>query len=114
MLYEFALEPALLSNWDRVRYYLGRFGVDQGRLIARFPRHWDKLVLAALADCKQVERHRIIEALFRLHDHLRPRHDEWDTTLDWLQNAEAEHCQRATIPGDHRRREPAEQSRGSP
>ena len=38
MIYkEIAIEPAYLSNWDRVRLLVGQFGLDYGRLISDFP-----------------------------------------------------------------------------
>jgi hypothetical protein len=108
MLAEFALEPALLHNWDRFQRFVSLFGVAQGRLISRFPRKWPELVLAA-AKCGPVEKARIEEALRRrLHDRLFPRHHDWRVEMTWLANAVLEHGQRpfaailaATNPTGH-------------
>jgi hypothetical protein len=94
MLPEFALEPSLLSNWSNVQFYLVTFGVQHGRLISRYPRYWERLVLAGLSSCGVVERKRIEEALIRLKQSLLARHHEWNDTTPWLENAEEEHTKR--------------------
>src|SRR4051812_26173081 len=94
MIREFALEPGLLNNWSNVRFYLGRFGVAQARLIARFPRRWEQMVLDGLTSCRPVERLRIVEALKQARDRLLSRHHQYDESRDWLENAEEEHTQR--------------------
>src|SRR4051794_38705160 len=93
MLHEFALEPSLLDNWPNVRYFMGKFGVDQGRLISRYPKQWERMVLDALS-CGDVEKARIVEALLRGKNRLMSRHHEWKEAMPWLTNAEAEHAKR--------------------
>jgi hypothetical protein len=93
MLHEFALEPSLLNGWQVVRYFMGKFGVDQGRLISRYPKRWEKMVLDALS-CPPVEKARIEEALRRGKNRLLSRHNEYQESLPWLANAEAEHAVR--------------------
>ena len=41
MLFEYAVEPVLLNNWPSFRYFYEKFGVPQGRLISRYPKHWN-------------------------------------------------------------------------
>jgi hypothetical protein len=93
MLHEFALEPSLLNNWPNVRYFMGKFGVDQGRLISRYPKRWERLVLDGLS-CGPVERARIEEVLRRGKGRLLPRFHEWRDGVPWLLNAEEEHSKR--------------------
>jgi hypothetical protein len=93
MLYEFALEPSLLNGWQIFRYFMGKFGVDQGRLISRYPRRWEKMVLDALS-CGPVEKARIEESLRRGKNRLLSRYHEWQEMLPWLTNAEEEHSKR--------------------
>jgi hypothetical protein len=94
MLAEFALEPRLLHNWDRFQRFVSLFGVAQGRLISRFPKKWQQLVLDAVT-CGPVEKAKIEEALRRLlNDRLFPRYHEWRDDLAWLDNAIAEHAKR--------------------
>lgn len=92
MLYEYALEPSLLRNWSDFRFLVSQFGFDRGRLIARFPKRWKRMVYESLADCKQVERSRIEEALRRIDNRMIPRTASvWDPQFGWLENAENEH-----------------------
>jgi hypothetical protein len=94
MLYEFALEPAVIRGWDRLQFFLSNFGVEHGRLIARYPKRWEKLVIEGLSSCKDLEKKRIIEALARGRNRLFPRHHEWNEQLPWLDNAVLEHGKR--------------------
>ena len=94
MLAEFALEPTLLHNWDRFQRFVGLFGMAQGRLISRFPRKWQEMVLASVT-CGPVEKQRITEALVRATKSvLLPREHDWNAALPWLENAVAEHAKR--------------------
>lgn len=94
MIYEYALEPALLSNWKDFRYFTEKFGVPKGRLISRFPKRWERMVLDSLSGCGEVEKARIVESLVRIQKQILSRHHEWNDRLDWLSNAETEHSKR--------------------
>src|SRR5215475_2003038 len=94
MIYEYALEPSLLSNWKDFRYFTEKFGVARGRLISRYPRRWKKMVYESLAACGEIERKQIEERLLRLDDRIMKRQASWNPQLDWLTNAEIEHLQR--------------------
>ena len=94
MIYEYALEPSLLSNWQYFRYFTEKFGVPKGRLISRFPKRWERMVLESLAGCGEVEKARIVESLVRIQKQVLSRHHEWNNQLDWLSNAETEHGKR--------------------
>lgn len=95
MVYEYALEPSLLGSWQRFRYLTERFGVSHGRLISRYPKRWKALVYEALGACSDLDKKRIEERLVRLDDRMVTRAHEWDTTRDWLSNAELEHARRS-------------------
>lgn len=111
MLHEYALEPSLLSNWSDFRFFVSQFGFDRGRLIARFPSKWKKMVYAGLGDCKEIERARIVEALQRIDSRMIPKRDsEWNPSCDWLANAVTEHGNRpfrAIIAEANQRAHPA-------
>ena len=48
MIKEFALEPDVLATSFRdFSYFIEKFGVGQGRVISRFPKHWKRLVYEA-------------------------------------------------------------------
>ncbi|GMU83787.1 MAG: hypothetical protein AMXMBFR47_36570 [Planctomycetota bacterium] len=63
MVHEFALEPATLATWEQFRYLTEKFGVENGRLIAQFPKSWKKLVYDAFSGAGDMEKKRIEERL---------------------------------------------------
>lgn len=94
MLFEYALEPSLLSSWPAFQQLVSQFGVEYGRMISRYPRKWKKMVHESLGSCTQIEKHRITESLTRIDDRLLPRECEWTSGISWLDNAENEHAAR--------------------
>ncbi|MBK7994108.1 MAG: hypothetical protein IPK14_12005 [Blastocatellia bacterium] len=92
MLKEYALDPSVLSNWDRFRYFISQFGVANGRLISQYPSKWKRLVYAATANFQAVERTKVEIALKNLV--LMTRVSEWTPTLSWLENVIEEHSKR--------------------
>ena len=96
MIYEYALEPTLLNNWQNFRYFHEKFGTSRGRLISRYPKKWKKLVYDSLIGCGEIERKRIEEKLASIDKLLFSRRDPiYDTHLDWKINAEIEHSKRS-------------------
>lgn len=92
MFYEYALEPAVLSSWDRTRFFLDAFGPSKGRFLAEYPRSWKRMVYEGLR-CQDVEKKRIVERLSRLDKRVfSPRASTpYDPALAWIDNAEREH-----------------------
>lgn len=95
MLKEYALQPELLSSWPVFRYLSDKFGYGRGRVIARYPRRWERMVYDSLGHCKPIEKQKIVEGLVRLKPVLYPRHHEWDKDKGWLDNAVEEHTKRS-------------------
>jgi hypothetical protein len=96
MFYEYALEPAVLSSRDRVRFFLDAFGPWKGRLLAEYPRRWKRMVIQGL-DCPPVEKLSIVERLRDLDDRVfsaRANFD-YDGTRSWLENTLTEHQREA-------------------
>lgn len=92
MLHEFAVEPRLLRTLSEFRFYTSQFGFDRGRLIVQFPKKWKRMVYESLSDCREIERHTIVEQLNRLDDRMIRRQGScWDPNQGWLANAETEH-----------------------
>lgn len=91
MIHEFAVEPAVLSTWDQFRYFSENFGMEQGRLISRFPKRWKKLVYEACATISDVERKRIETRLGQesFDRKLLNKGRQYDSDHTWLVNAEA-------------------------
>jgi hypothetical protein len=93
MFHEYALEPSVLSSWDRVRFFLDAFGPWKGRFLAQFPRHWKRMVHEAL-QCPDLEKKRIVERLACLDRRVfSPRSNvPYDSEKHWFDNALAEHA----------------------
>jgi hypothetical protein len=93
MLNEYAIEPELFDNWERFRYLIEKFGVENGRLISQYPLEWRKAVYNATIGFKPVQRSYVEECLRRLV--LMSRNGEWNDELNWLENAIEEHSKRS-------------------
>ena len=93
MIHEYAVDPALLNNWERFRYLTEKFGVCRGRLISRFPKRWKAMVYDGLSSVGEIERKRIEICLQRIDEKMLARAPAaaWDGAQGWLLNAELEH-----------------------
>lgn len=96
MIAEYALEPEMVATWgDRQnhRYFKGKFGSGQGRLVSRYPKKWAKKVWESFAGGSEMEKKRLEELLARLQETMIKRKDfVWDQSLTWLDNASHEHA----------------------
>ncbi len=97
LLPEFAVEPELLNSWERVRLFAALFGLENGRLVSRFPKKWLQKACKAVygGPDGDVDRHRCIEMLQRLKDTAfidcsRP----WPSEPRWIDNALKSHRER--------------------
>jgi hypothetical protein len=93
MIHEYAVDPALLNNWERFRYLTEKFGVCRGRLISRFPKRWKAMVYDGLSSVGEIERKKIEIYLQRIDEKMLARAPAaaWDGAKGWLSNAELEH-----------------------
>ncbi|WP_347259350.1 hypothetical protein [Rudaea sp.] len=97
MLHEYAVDPEMMAIWERVRYLLGQFGVQSGRLISRYPSHWKKMVYEAMdaaegrGNLTPVNRTRIAERMKTIDPKMMARTPSWDSARSWTQNALIEH-----------------------
>jgi hypothetical protein len=93
VFFEYAIDPAALSNWQSARYFLDAVGPWKGRLLAEYPKKWKRLVYQGLR-CGDVEKLSVIERLKELDDRVfvqRAGALQYDGTKTWLDNAMAEH-----------------------
>lgn len=89
MLYEFALDPEVISDWKSFRYFVDSFGVSEGRLISQFPKHWKRMVYEAVRKNHptEIERAKIEERLRRIDDRLLRQSRTYDGEKLWIENA---------------------------
>lgn len=89
MIYEYAVDPACLGNWQTFRYLLTQFGVSQGRVISRFPKNWKKDVhqLVKSSDSFRNKEMLIENALNIIPRVLVRSGRPYDDAKDWLDNA---------------------------
>lgn len=88
MLYEYAVEPQVLSTWAEFRYFAERFGNEHGRLISKYPESWPKRVWESCTESSPINRHRIQEGLIALRNRLLKTKRDYNEELGWLENAE--------------------------
>ncbi|HEC03694.1 MAG TPA: hypothetical protein ENI81_09180 [Phycisphaerales bacterium] len=107
MIYEFAVEPALVASWhDRsaYRFFDGKFGLGTKRALCRFPgKRWRRLVLGEFQKFftnpedkakKQAAKKRL-DALIRHLEHgSTQRNHSWNQDSNWLDCALCEHARR--------------------
>jgi hypothetical protein len=97
MFYEYALEPAVISSWERARYFLDAVGPWKGRFLAKLPKTWARAVLDGLK-CGDVEKKRIeakLEQVARGRCFSLRVVGEFNPAHSWLDNARAEHARKA-------------------
>lgn len=92
MIHEFAVDPEAIANWPNFRYVTEKFGVSHGRLISRFPKRWEKQVLAACKNCRDKEKKKITEALIGVRSKFYNAGRGYDETLAWISNARSSHA----------------------
>ncbi len=91
MIHEFAVDPEALAGWQNFRYLIEKFGIPNGRLIARFPSKWEKLVIQGCKDCPDMEKKRIVERLKHIGPKLYSAGRNYDKDQEWLPNAVDSH-----------------------
>ncbi len=109
MLHEFAVDPEALSTWHGFRYLIERFGVDQGRLISKFPSNWKRRVYDSTSNCRDVEKKKIEVQLKSIDAKLIANGRAFGNHPQWLPNAEDEHVRmpfRAIISTSNPQRSP--------
>ena len=95
MIYEYALDPLLISD-PICRLIVNGMGYSKGRLVSKFPSHWEDLIHIVLqdSDVLPIQRKRMIEIVNRLKDRMFPRDYVFDENDTWIENAIFEHNER--------------------
>lgn len=105
MIYEYALEPALVVDWAlaRIGRCVGQFGLDHRRLVSDFPKDWKGRVYADFLarydydyEHPDVTNARpVLDAFLQiLTDCMVPRRIDLPQESGWLNEAVKEHSQR--------------------
>jgi len=101
MIYEFALEPELVSRWHDRNAYLffdEKFGLRARRVVAAYPRNWKRLVWEAFGKSSaagdQNSQMRMTELIQYLWENSVRRPSTFPEIPSWLARAEAEHIER--------------------
>ncbi len=99
MIFEFALDPALVATWhDRLEYlyYEEKFGVHTRRIVSIYPKEWKKLVWEFVDKnrMRDLERKRIEIILQTILLSTIKRVSTFSNISDWLERTEIEHEQR--------------------
>ena len=77
-----AVDPSIVSSWERLQRILSQFGFDKIRLIARVPGKWH-----------DHERSKIVARLRDFEDLVCvPRQHDWSKARTWLENVKAIHA----------------------
>jgi hypothetical protein len=86
MFYEYAIDPAVFTTFDRVRYFLDAVEPGEGRLLSEFPNKWRTLVFDQLP---QIAGNSRKTAELRLHraKMIRRKGASFDPERTWISNA---------------------------
>jgi len=110
MVYEYAIDPTSLTNFERLRFIADGVGADRGRLIADFPKSWRTTVGRSLNGQLPLERQRREIQYNRIKANLIPSAGRtYDGERDWLSNAESAQESipfRAIVAAENPRRNP--------
>lgn len=93
MLYEYAIEPEVLTDWQALRLLVGKLGAEYGRLVALMPWNWKRIVKEGLSELSFIDRKRIVELFRRLDGTTCVANDRPFTSIEgtWLLAAEKAH-----------------------
>ena len=88
MIREFAVEPALLGDWNEFRYLHEKFGFSKARLIAEFPKKWRAMVYASASTFTPAQKKKL-ELWLKKKESFLVRSGREYTSDNWLLSAEA-------------------------
>jgi len=91
MIYEFAVDPESIDNWRTFIYVIEKFGVSKGRLISRFPKRWEKVVLDSYNENSVLNKSRIVEILSKIKESYYISGRQYDNYKNWIDNAIEQH-----------------------
>jgi len=88
MLYEFAVDPHCLNEWDTFIRLIEQFGIPYGRLVSQFPKKWPKIVHEVCRDFTFRQRQIMAGKLVKLKKLALIRSGrDYDNSKTWKENA---------------------------
>jgi len=84
---EYAIEPSLFEDYQQGRYIIRGFGVGEGRLIAGFPRKWQRAIRRQMSGYTDMQRKALTERLIALNNVIVARSHPYDGDRDWREQA---------------------------
>ena len=88
MIRLYAIEPESLADWGNFRVITGGLGVSDGRLVANFPRKWQKKIYQAYENADFIRKKRVGAILERIKkDALIKVGLPFDKNKHWIDNA---------------------------
>lgn len=92
MLKEYAVDPTCIGDWYLFRYLIESLGVPRGRLIAKYPSKWLKMVYVSCGSFTFQQKQKLELELSRIKKNgLSKTSRTYDGNIDWLENALAQH-----------------------
>lgn len=93
MIYEYAVDPDTVFDWNSFNKMIDHFGVEHGRLISELPGIWKKMVYRNCEKCGEIEKLKIVEKLRVMPRTLSSGRD-YNPEVEWLENAVIQHLQK--------------------
>ena len=88
MLYQYAIDPGCLNNWDRFSSVTSGLGVSHGRLLSRFPNNWFNEVQRACNEFTFRQRQQMGIELARIRESAHRKSAlKFDKQKSWVENA---------------------------
>ncbi|MBN2642154.1 MAG: hypothetical protein JXR78_10900 [Victivallales bacterium] len=84
MFREYAIDPAVVSDWERFRFLDEIFQVENGRFVSEVPKKWKRMVFDGIS-CKPVQKTRVTELLKNWTFAAREKR-EYGSHLSWFDN----------------------------
>lgn len=92
MIHEYALDPAIVTDWPSFKYIIDQCGVHHGRLISEFPKDWPTVAIG-LCQIQGTKRTAIVDRLkgLKYERKLAISKRIYNDEREWINNALSQH-----------------------
>ncbi len=84
----YAIDPSAPEDLKDVKFMLEKFGMREGRFLAKYPSNWIEIILENSEKLPDVDRSRLTRLLDVHRDYLLDVEAEFIRSRDWIDNAE--------------------------